>query len=109
LLPDLLSVGRNSPAHAGIRKSPPEAACSSGRRHRDDGVSSTPTGDTGLADVAVLQRRAAARADAGDEHGFYLETVSEYLWARDVAGLAPATPENLIKPVLELCSFYCPR
>ncbi|MDQ0941801.1 site-specific integrase [Streptomyces sp. V1I1] len=60
----------------------------------------------GLADVEILQRRAAAQSDAVDEQGFYLETVSEYLWARDVAGLAPSTLENLVRPVLELCSFY---
>lgn len=40
---------------------------------------------SGLADVAVLRRRATAQTHAVDEHGFYLETVSEYLWARDVA------------------------
>ncbi|HBF85906.1 MAG TPA: integrase, partial [Streptomyces sp.] len=62
--------------------------------------------DRGLADVQILQRRAAAQSDAVDEQGFYLETVSEYLWARDVAGLAPSTLENLVRPVLELCSFY---
>lgn len=62
--------------------------------------------DSGLADVQVLQRRAAAQTDAVDEQGFYLDTVSEYLWARDVAGLAPTTLENLVRPVMELCSFY---
>ncbi|MFH9968363.1 tyrosine-type recombinase/integrase [Streptomyces mirabilis] len=62
--------------------------------------------DSGLADVQVLQRRAAAQTDAIDEQGFYLDTVSEYLWARDVAGLAPTTLENLVRPVMELCSFY---
>ncbi|MET7760585.1 hypothetical protein ABZS71_00575 [Streptomyces sp. NPDC005393] len=50
--------------------------------------------DSGLADVQVLQRRAAAQTHAVDEQGFYLETVSEYLWARDVAGFAPTTLEK---------------
>ncbi|MFB6674355.1 hypothetical protein ACFCWG_18510 [Streptomyces sp. NPDC056390] len=54
----------------------------------------------------MLQRRAAAQTHAVDEQGFYLETVSEYLWARDVAGLAPTTLEKLVQPVMELCSFY---
>ncbi|KUN49319.1 hypothetical protein AQJ27_02025 [Streptomyces olivochromogenes] len=62
--------------------------------------------DSGLADVQVLQRRAVAQTHAVDEQGFYLETVSEYLWARDVAGPAPTTLENLVRPVMELCSFY---
>ncbi|MET8180582.1 hypothetical protein [Streptomyces sp. NPDC005336] len=50
--------------------------------------------DSGQADVQVLQRRAAAQTHAVDEHGFYPETVSEYLWARDVAGFAPTTLEK---------------
>lgn len=62
--------------------------------------------EAGLADVAVLQRRAGASVDVSDEQGFYLDTLSEYLWARDVAGLAPTTLENLVRPVVELCRFY---
>ncbi|MFF8798071.1 hypothetical protein [Streptomyces globisporus] len=72
----------------------------------DEALPSAEAEDRGLADVQILQRRAAAQSDAVDEQGFYLETVSEYLWARDVAGLAPSTLENLVRPVLELCSFY---
>ncbi|MGW3983594.1 tyrosine-type recombinase/integrase [Streptomyces mirabilis] len=77
-----------------------------GQAEDSDAQGSGEVEDQGLADVQILQRRAAAQSDAVDEQGFYLETVSEYLWARDVAGLAPSTLENLVRPVLELCSFY---
>ncbi|GAA0513845.1 MULTISPECIES: hypothetical protein [Streptomyces] len=77
-----------------------------GQPEDSDAQGSTEAEDRGLADVQILQRRAAAQSDAIDEQGFYLETVSEYLWARDVAGLAPTTLENLVRPILELCSFY---
>jgi hypothetical protein len=82
-----------------------------GRHDRDsdrdgDARGSGEAEDSGLADVQVLQRRAAAQTHAVDEQGFYLETVSEYLWARDVAGFAPRTLEKLVRPVMELCSFY---
>ena len=63
-------------------------------------------GERGLAEVAVLQRRAGAAVDQLDEHGFYLDTMAEYLWARDVAGLAATTLQGHLRPVTELCSFY---
>lgn len=68
-----------------------------GQPEDSDAQGSTEAEDRGLADVQILQRRAAAQSDAIDEQGFYLETVSEYLWARDVAGLAPTTLENLVR------------
>jgi integrase len=62
--------------------------------------------EPGLADVVTLQRRRAAEATAGDEHGFFVDTLAEYQWARDVAGLAASTLDRLVRPVVELCEYY---
>jgi integrase len=62
--------------------------------------------DTGLADVVRLQRQAAASLADGDEESFFHDTLMEYMWARDVAGLAPKTLHDLPKPVIEICDFY---
>ncbi|MFE1781364.1 tyrosine-type recombinase/integrase [Streptomyces sp. NPDC059506] len=62
--------------------------------------------ETGLANVVTLQRRREARLSAEDEEGFFVETLSEYQWARDAAGLAPTTLDKLVKPVIEICDFY---
>ncbi|WUI03833.1 site-specific integrase [Spirillospora sp. NBC_00431] len=59
-----------------------------------------------MADVVTLQRRQAAGMSAEDEEGFFAETLSEYLWARDAAGLASSTLDTLVKPVIEICEFY---
>jgi integrase len=72
----------------------------------DPAAPAEPAPDTGLADVVTLQTRAAATIPARDEQGFFQDTVAEYTWARDVAGCAPTTLSNLIKPVLEICRFY---
>ena len=63
-------------------------------------------GEPGLADVVTLQRRRAAELSAGDEEGFFLDTIAEYQWARDAAGLAQATLDGLVKPVIEVCEHY---
>ena len=63
-------------------------------------------GEQGLADVVTLQRRKAAEVSEGDEESFFLDTVAEYQWARDAAGLAPATLEGLTKPIIEVCEHY---
>ena len=64
-------------------------------------------GDTGgLADVVALQRRREAQARDGDEESFFADTLVEYQWARDVAGLAPSTLEKLVKPVIEVAGYY---
>ena len=47
--------------------------------------------ESGLADVVTLQRRRQARISAQDEESFFLDTLSEYQWARDAAGLEPKT------------------
>ncbi len=62
--------------------------------------------EPGLADVVTLQRRRQAEAHLEDEEGFFLDTLAEYRWARDAAGLAPSTLDQLIKPVIELCDYY---
>lgn len=62
--------------------------------------------EAGLADVVMLQRRRQARISAFDEESFFLDTLSEYQWARDAAGLAQATLDGLVKPVIEVCEFY---
>ena len=66
----------------------------------------TPDADAGLADVVTLQSRISATIDADDERSFFHDTVAEYTWARDVAGLAPSILHRLVQPVLELCAFY---
>jgi integrase/recombinase XerC len=63
-------------------------------------------GEPGLADIITLQRRKAAELGEGDEEGFFLDTIAEYQWARDAAGLAPATLDGLVKPVIEVCEHY---
>lgn len=62
--------------------------------------------EAGLADVVTLRRRRQARISAHDEESFFLDTLSEYQWARDAAGLAQETLDGLIKPVIEVCEFY---
>ncbi|MGH3235497.1 MAG: hypothetical protein ACRDOH_20055, partial [Streptosporangiaceae bacterium] len=62
--------------------------------------------EPGLADVVTLQRRTAAEVSDGDEESFFLDTVAEYQWARDAAGLAATTLDRLTRPVLEVCEHY---
>ena len=65
-----------------------------------------PLAEPGLADVVTLQRRRAAEIDGGGEESFFLDTLAEYQWARDAAGLAATTLDRLTKPVLEICGHY---
>lgn len=62
--------------------------------------------DQGLADVVTLQRRRTVELSAGDEEAFFLDSLAEYQWARDVAGLAASTLDRLIKPIVEVCEHY---
>jgi hypothetical protein len=62
--------------------------------------------EPGLADVVTLQRQVASTSSHEDECALFQDSLAEYLWARDVAGLLPKTLESLIQPVLEICSFY---
>lgn len=54
----------------------------------------------------TLQRRRAAEIAAGDQESFFLDTLAEYPWARDTAGLAASTLDKLVKPVVEICRHY---
>ncbi|MGW7134487.1 tyrosine-type recombinase/integrase [Streptomyces bobili] len=58
--------------------------------------------------MRTLQRTVAASAAStpDEERDLFQDAVAEYLWARDVAGLSPLTLESLVKPVLQICSFY---
>lgn len=76
-------------------------------------IASIPTGTLRLYDgVTMLQRnghakrRLAAEVSATDEESFFVDTVLEYQWARDVAGLASSTLDKLLKPVIEVCDYY---
>ena len=62
--------------------------------------------EPGLADVVTLQRRSAAEVSDGDEQSFFVDTLAEYQWARDAAGLAATTLDRLTRPVLEVCEHY---
>lgn len=73
--------------------------------HADE-LTGVPGAGTGLADVVTLQRRAAASLSEADAEAFFHDTLMEFMWARDVAGLAPRTLHGLIKPTIELCDFY---
>lgn len=63
-------------------------------------------GDQGLVDVLSLQRRYAGGASLEDEQAFFMDTLVEYQWARDLAGLASSTLDALTKPVIEVCDHY---
>ncbi|WP_251982802.1 hypothetical protein [Streptomyces violaceusniger] len=65
-----------------------------------------PGDEPGLSDVLSLQRRYAGGADREDEQLFFMDTLVEYQWARDVAGLASSTLDGLTKPVIEVCDHY---
>ena len=62
--------------------------------------------EPGLANVVTLQRRNAAGVSDGDEESFFVDTLAEYQWARDAAGLAATTLDRLTRPVLEVCEHY---
>ena len=62
--------------------------------------------EPGLANAVTLQRRKAAEVSEGDEESFFLDTLAEYQWARDAAGLAATTLDRLTRPVLEICEHY---
>ncbi len=72
----------------------------------DEDPGGEPVLESDLADVVALQRRKDAAVSDGDEESFFLDTIAEFQWARDAAGLAPATLDGLAKPVLEVCQHY---
>ncbi|MCP3013005.1 site-specific integrase [Nocardiopsis dassonvillei] len=63
-------------------------------------------GDEDVADVVALQRKRAATASAEEEQQFFLDTMAEYQWARDVAGLTAKSLTELTRPVFQLCEHY---
>jgi integrase/recombinase XerC len=71
-----------------------------------DSSAAEPVFESGLADIITLQRRQAAALSDGDEESFFLDTVAEYQWARDAAGLAATTLDRLVKPIIEICQHY---
>ncbi|MFD7718786.1 site-specific integrase [Streptomyces sp. NPDC059814] len=73
---------------------------------RGASVDRPPPGEASLADVVTLGRRRAAEVSGADAEGFFLDTLAEYQWARDAAGLMPGTIDKLIKPVIEICDFF---
>ncbi|MFE6855449.1 site-specific integrase, partial [Streptomyces sp. NPDC057674] len=50
--------------------------------------------EPGLADVLTLQRQTAATASVEAERALFQDSLAEYVWARDVAGLSPRTLES---------------
>ncbi|MCC3652616.1 site-specific integrase [Streptomyces sp. S07_1.15] len=56
--------------------------------------------------MRTFQRRASESSSPDAERDLYQDTLAEYCWARDVAGLSPRTLQNLVQPVLEVCAFY---
>lgn len=60
--------------------------------------------EPGVADVVTLDYH--RRGGQVTEEGFFADTLAEYRWARDAAGLAPSTLEQAIKPVIDICEFY---
>jgi integrase/recombinase XerC len=68
----------------------------------------TLAGETGLADVVTFGRQRAGHAppDDEEEERFFADTLAEYQWARDVAGLAPSTLARLTRPLIEVCEHY---
>ncbi|MFD8650919.1 tyrosine-type recombinase/integrase [Streptomyces mirabilis] len=70
----------------------------------------TPSGtagqEEGLADVLTLQRRGFHPSSRDAEEALYQDTLAEYCWARDVAGLAATTLNQLVQPVIEVCTFH---
>ena len=69
----------------------------------------TLAGEPGLADVVTFgrqQRAVQAPVDDEEEERFFADTLAEYQWARDVAGLAPSTLARLTRPLTEVCEHY---
>ncbi|MFJ9460801.1 tyrosine-type recombinase/integrase [Kitasatospora sp. NPDC101447] len=71
-----------------------------------DDSGEVPATERGVADVLTLQRPTAEACDAEAERSLFQDSLAEYCWARDVAGLAPKTLDALVQPILEVCTFY---
>jgi hypothetical protein len=62
--------------------------------------------EPGLADVLTLGSRRPVAGLADDESLFFTDTLAEYQWARDVAGLAASTLDQVTRPVIEVCEYF---
>ncbi|WP_405996210.1 site-specific integrase [Streptomyces sp. NBC_00986] len=60
----------------------------------------------GLAEVFSLHTYRSSHSGQRDERSYFFDTLAEYQWARDAAGLMPASIDQLVKPVIELCEHY---
>lgn len=57
-----------------------------------------------LAEVVPFGR--PGRRSPDDAQSYFVDTLAEYRWARDAAGLAPGTLENLIQPIIEIADYF---
>jgi hypothetical protein len=80
--------GIRAPSLASTDVEPEPRACASGPLQFEPG----------LAYVVTLERRRATDIGEGDEQAFFLDTIAEYQWARDVAGLVASSLQNLVQP-----------
>lgn len=60
----------------------------------------------GLAEVLTLGSQRSAGNGPADQRAYFFDTLAEYQWARDAAGLMPSTIDQLVKPVIEVCDHY---
>ncbi|RSO07051.1 integrase [Streptomyces sp. WAC 06783] len=60
----------------------------------------------GLAEVFSLHTYRSSRPGQPDARSYFFDTLAEYQWARDAAGLMPASVDQLVKPVIEVCEHY---
>lgn len=61
-------------------------------------------GGAGPVEVFQLHRCRAERGTLS-ERDYFFDTLAEYQWARDAAGLTPETVDKLVKPVIEICEY----
>ncbi|WP_319770501.1 hypothetical protein [Streptomyces europaeiscabiei] len=60
----------------------------------------------GLAEVFSLHTYRSSCSGQRDQRSYFFDTLAEYQWARDAAGLMPSSIDQLVKPVIELCEHY---
>ncbi|MDA5283889.1 site-specific integrase [Streptomyces sp. Isolate_45] len=59
-----------------------------------------------MAEVLTLGPQRGGGSGPADQRAYFFDTLAEYQWARDAAGLMPATIDQLVKPVVEVCDHY---
>ncbi|MGW7276477.1 tyrosine-type recombinase/integrase [Streptomyces sp. NPDC054864] len=62
--------------------------------------------ERGVAEVLTLQSQRAGGSGAADQRAYFFDTLAEYQWARDAAGLMASSIDQLVKPVIEICDHY---